>query len=59
MSINNFSSDIEEQLEINNAVEEFLKNGGIITKLPTGEITEPDDIVYKFKKQRGPRSKKT
>ena len=59
MTINNFSGDNEEQLEINNAVEEFLKNGGKITKLETGEITEPEDIVYKFKKQRGPRSKKT
>ena len=59
MSINNFRGDIEERLEINSAVEEFLKNGGTITKLDTGEITEPDDIVYKFKRQRGPRAKKT
>ena len=61
MTINNNRSeyDITEQVVINDAVAEFLKNGGTITKLETGEITEPEDIVYKFKKQRGPRSKKT
>lgn len=59
MTINKYTIDNTEQTEINNAVEEFLKNGGTITKIATGEITEPEDIVYKFKKQRGPRAKKT
>ena len=61
MTINNNRSeyDITEQVVINDAVAEFLKNGGTITKLETGAITEAEDIVYKFKRSRGPRSKKT
>jgi len=58
MTINKSNIDKTEQTEINDAIEEFLKNGGTITKIAAGEITEPEDIVYKFKKQRGPRSKK-
>ena len=39
-------------------IAEFLKNGGTVTKIESGAITDPDDIVYKFKRSRGPRAKK-
>ena len=52
---------IEKELEMDkeesNAVAEFLKNGGKVTIIEEGEFTEPDDIVYKFKRSRGPRAK--
>lgn len=49
--------EISEQQETDNAVAEFLKNGGTVTKIETGAVTDPEDIVYKFKRSRGPRAK--
>jgi|TARA_B110000211_G_C13912700_1_gene479103 hypothetical protein len=61
MSITNNQSgydEISEQQENADAIAEFLKNGGTVTKIEAGAITDPDDIVYKFKRSRGPRAKK-
>jgi hypothetical protein len=61
MSITNNQSgydEISEQQENADAIAEFLKNGGTVTKIESGAITDPDDIVYKFKRSRGPRVKK-
>ena len=49
--------EISEQQETDNAVAEFFKNGGTVIKIETGVVTDPDDIVYKFKRSRGPRAK--
>ena len=49
--------EISEQQETDNAVAEFFKHGGTVTKIETGVVTDPDDIVYKFKRSRGPRAK--
>jgi len=51
--------DLEDKIEIDDLVSKYLKSGGIVTKFDAGDFTEPDDVVYKFKKQRGPRAKKT
>lgn len=57
MSITNNLSDrgIESKKEIEAEIEKFLKNGGKITKLKTGDSTEAKDMKYKF---RRPANKK-
>ena len=42
--------------EESTAIAEFLKNGGTVTKIETGTITDPDDIVYKFKNRKRKKS---
>jgi hypothetical protein len=52
MSITNNLSDrgIESKKEIESEIENFLKNGGKITKLKTGDSTEAKDMKYKFRR---------
>tara|TARA_B100000767_G_C19380768_1_gene375835 strand:- start:369 stop:554 length:186 start_codon:yes stop_codon:yes gene_type:complete len=56
---NKSQDDIESKIEIDDLVAKYFKGGGTVTKFDTGDFTEPEDVVYKFKKQRGPKAKKT
>ena len=60
MSITNNLSDksIEHKKEMEKEIEKFLKNGGKITKLKTGESTEAKDMKYKFRRPMGGAKKK-
>lgn len=43
------SSDEEREL-LENAMQEFIKNGGKVKKIAEGEFTEARDMKYKFRR---------
>jgi hypothetical protein len=52
MSITRLPSERLEEArdEAQRAIDDFLKNGGKITKIPEGEFTEAKDMKFKFRR---------